>query len=185
MLKDVYRQASSGMRKAVEALEGNLAVLRTSRASPALLGRVMVHAYGGQLPLQQVASITTPDVRTLSLQVWDKSLVSEVMKAIQTSDLNINPTNTGEAILLALPPLTEERRRDLVKSAHRQSEEARVAVRLSRREALEKVKKLQKAGLISEDELRDSEKEIRRLHDEHIAKIEAVLKHKEKEITSG
>lgn len=170
------------MQKAVDAARREFASVRTGRASPALLERVTVDYYGVPTPITQVATVTAPEPRLLVIQPWDKSLVREIERAIQKSELGLTPTTDGAVIRLPIPPLTGERRRDLVKLVHRQAEEARVAVRNIRRDHKEKLERLQKAGELSEDETRRAIDELQKLTDRFIGEIDALLAAKEKEI---
>jgi len=170
------------MQKAVDAARREFASVRTGRASPALLERVTVDYYGVPTPITQVATVTAPEPRLLVIQPWDKSLVREIERAIQKSELGLTPTNDGAVIRLPIPPLTGERRRDLVKLVHRQAEEARVAIRNIRRDHKEKLERLQKAGELSEDETRRAIDELQKLTDRFIGEIDALLAAKEKEI---
>ncbi len=174
--------AKTHMHKAVEAAKREFGSVRTGRASPALLERVMVDYYGVSTPVTQVASITVPDPRLLVIQPWDKSLVREVERAIQKSELGLVPSNDGAVIRLPIPSLTGERRKELVKVVHKQAEEARVSVRNVRRDHKEKLERLEKKGDLSEDETRRAVDELQKLTDQHIREIETLLAAKEKEI---
>jgi ribosome recycling factor len=178
----VVADAKVHMQKAVDAARREFASVRTGRASPALLERVTVDYYGVPTPITQVATVTAPEPRLLVIQPWDKSLVREIERAIQKSELGLTPTNDGAVIRLPIPPLTGERRRDLVKLVHRQAEEARVAIRNIRRDHKEKLERLQKAGELSEDETRRAIDELQKLTDRFIGEIDALLAAKEKEI---
>lgn len=170
------------MDKTIEALRGEFAKLRTGRASVAILDGVRVDSYGSMMPLNQVASVSVSDSRSIAISPWDKSLLQAIEKAIHKAELGLQPVNDGKLIRISIPPLTEERRKDLVKVAKKAAEESRVAVRNSRRDANEAVKKLQKDGKISEDDLKKWEAEIQKMTDSFIANIETVLANKEKEI---
>ncbi|MBI2068305.1 MAG: ribosome recycling factor [Deltaproteobacteria bacterium] len=175
-------EARVRMGKAIEALKGEFAKLRTGRASPNLLDHVVVDCYGSSMPLNQIASLSIPESRTIVITPWDKSTLSEIDKAIKKSDLGLNPINDGKVVRIGLPSPTEERRKELVKQAKKMAEEGRVAVRNVRREANEVAKKLQKGGKISEDELRKGEVEIQKLTDQFTSQVDQLLTHKEKEI---
>lgn len=170
------------MTKAVEVLKTELAKFRTGRASPALLEGVKVEYYGSVLPLNQVATLSIPESRTIAITPWDKTAIPAIEKAIQKSDLGLTPINDGKLVRVTLPTPTEERRKELVKQAKKIAEEARVAVRNARRESNETLKKVQKEGKISEDELRKGETEIQKMTDQFIAQVDQFLSHKEKEI---
>lgn len=178
----VVADAKAHMQKAVEAAKREFASVRTGRASPALLERVTVDYYGTPTPITQVATVTVPEARLLVIQPWDKSLVREIERAIQKSDLGLVPASDGALIRLPIPSLTGERRRDLVKLVHKQAEEARVAVRNIRRDNKDKLERLEKKAELSEDETRRAVDELQKLTDRHIAEIEALVTAKEKEI---
>lgn len=177
-LKDIRKR----MDKAVEVFRHELAGLRTGRASTSLLEPIHVHAYGTEMPLNQVATVSAPEPRLLVVQVWDKGLVKAVEKAIRESDLGLNPMTEGNVIRVPLPELSEERRRELVKVAHRYAEQARVAVRNIRRDAMDTLKRLEREGEISQDEHRRLADQVQKLTDEHIAAIDRLLEQKEKDI---
>lgn len=173
--------AEERMEKAIGSLKRELASLRAGRATPALLDRIQVEYYGTMTPLNQLANINTPDSRTLLIQPWDKSSVSAIEKAILKSELGLTPTSDGTTIRLSIPPLTEERRGELVKMTKKYGEEAKVAVRNIRRDANDEIKKLEKSA-ISEDESRRHQEDIQKTTDKYIAEIDKVLAAKEKEI---
>ena len=175
--------AKTHMQKAVEAAKREFASVRTGRASPALLERVMVDYYGVATPVTQVASVTVPDARLLVIQPWDKSIIKDVEKAIQKSELGLTPSVDGTVIRLPIPSLTGERRKELVKVVHKQAEEARIAVRNIRRDCKDRLEKLEKKGDLSEDESRRAVDELQKLTDQHVKEIDALLAAKEKEIT--
>jgi ribosome recycling factor len=170
------------MQGAVEALKHDFGGLRTGRASISLLEPVHVEAYGASMPLNQVATITVPEPRLLSVQVWDRGLVIAVEKAIRASNLGLNPQTEGQVIRLRMPDLTQERRKELVKVAHQYAEKARIAVRNVRRDGMDHLKQLEKAHLMSEDEHRDKSDEVQKMTDETIREIDAALAAKENEI---
>jgi len=178
-MKAIQSDARERMGKAIEALENNLSVLRTGRANPGILKKVLVDYYGSTVPIDQVASITTPDARTLVITPWDRGALNPIEKAIRDSDLGLNPNNKGDTIFISLPMLTEERRKDLVKNARNYAEDARIAVRNLRKQALDEVKKV--AG-VGDDEIKRGEAEVQKLTDEFIARVEATFHKKEQEI---
>ena len=173
------KAASQQMDKAVEALRREFSSVRTGKASPALLDTVKVEAYGSHLPLNQVATVSAPEPRLLLVQPWDRGMLGPVEKAIQTSDLGLNPSNDGKIIRVPIPALTEERRKEYVKLLHKMAEEARVSVRHARKEANDEIKQRQKDGELSEDEARRETDEVQKLTDSHIQGIEDLLRHKE------
>jgi ribosome recycling factor len=181
-MKTVLAETRERMQRSLEAFEQNIGAVRTGRANPAVLGRVHVDYYGASMPLPQLATITSPDARTLVITPFDKSSIAAIEKAILESDLGFNPNNQGDNIFISVPPLTDERRRDLVKTVHQMAEEARVAVRNIRRDANERLKALQKEGGLSEDELRRAEADVQKATDEFIAKIDQRTKTKETDI---
>jgi ribosome recycling factor len=174
--------AAEKMDKAVSVLKEELAGIRTGRATPALLSRLVVDYYGTLVPIQQLASFSVPEPRTLVIQPFDKNAISAMERAIQASDVGITPSNDGQVIRLGFPPLTEERRKDLIKLVHHRGEEGRVAVRNIRRHSKEGLERLEREGGISEDDLVRSEKELQKLTDKHVALIDEVVAHKEQEL---
>jgi ribosome recycling factor len=178
----IQNEMKQRMEKALEALRGEFTKLRTGRASISLLDGVRVECYGNKMPLNQVATLNTPDSRTIMMTPWDKTVIPEIERAIQKSDLGLQPVNDGKTIRINIPALTEERRKEFVKIAKRVTEEGRVSIRNVRRDANEGVKKLQKEGNLSEDDLKKSETEIQKTTDHYIAQVESLLAHKEKEI---
>jgi ribosome recycling factor len=170
------------MKKTCEALESKFATIRAGRANAAVLDQITVDYYGSPTPINQVASIATPDARSLLIQPWDASILKGIEKAILTSDLGIHPQNDGRMIRLVFPPLTEERRNELVKQTKKYGEEAKVAVRNIRRDAIEKFKKQQKASEITEDDYKNVEKDIQKLTDDFTKEIEKIMAAKEKEL---
>ncbi len=176
------QDAKIRMDKTNEALKKDFSGLRTGRASTALLDGIMVEAYGSVVPLKQVANISVPEARLLTVQVWDKSMAKGVEKAIRSSELGLNPASDGQVIRIPIPPLTEERRLELIKVAGKYTEQARVAVRNIRREAMDAVKKMQKDGKISEDEQKKYESEIQTMTDAAVKAADDALKAKEQEI---
>lgn len=182
MIQDVLKDARTRMQKAVEATARELATLRTGRASPALLEHIKVEYYGTQVPLNQLASISVPEPRLLVVQPWDRNAVKAIEKAILQSELGLVPSSDGVVLRIPIPPLTEERRRDLVRVARKHAEEGRVAVRNVRREVRETIEELDEASEISEDEARRAQEELQKLTDRFIAEIDALLQKKEAEI---
>ncbi|HEX2646460.1 MAG TPA: ribosome recycling factor [Candidatus Dormibacteraeota bacterium] len=178
-LAEHVKQAKQAMDKAVEAVKREFATVRTGKATTALLDLVRVEAYGSEMPLTQVASVAAPEPKLLTVQPWDRSLMKAVEKAILASDLGLTPSNDGTIIRIPLPPLTEERRRELVKVVHKFAEEGRVAIRHARTEAIARTKKTEH---VSDDEKKHTEKEVQKLHDERLKHVEEALKAKEAEI---
>ena len=176
------KDAAEKMDKAIGVLKDELSGVRTGRATPASLHRLTVDYYGSQVPIQQLASFSVPEPRMLLVQPFDKNSIGAMEKAIQSSDLGITPSNDGNVIRLAFPPLTEERRKDLIKVVHHRGEEGRVAVRNVRRHSKEELERLEREGTISEDDLVRAEKELQKLTDKHVADIDDVVAHKETEL---
>ena len=176
------KEGSDKMEKAVTHLKEDLAGIRTGRASASVLNRITVEYYGTPVPLNQLASINVPEPRTLMVQPFDKGALGAIEKAIQTSDLGITPSNDGNVIRLGFPPLTQERRKELVKQLHGRAEEGRVAVRNVRRHAKEQMEKLEKDSAISQDELARGEKELQKLTDRFVTEIDEIQRHKEQEL---
>lgn len=181
-VEEALREAGQKMDKAIVVLKDELAGVRTGRASPALLSRIVVDYYGTQVPIQQLASFSVPEPRTLMIQPYDKNAISSMEKAIMSSDLGITPSNDGNVIRLSFPPLTEERRKELVKLVHHRGEEARVAVRNIRRHSKDELENLEREGAISEDDLVRSEKDLQKVTDQHVAEVDEVVAHKEAEL---
>ena len=181
-MQNVLSSCESRMDKCVSSLENEYLSMRTGRASAALFDKIKVDYYGTETPLNQVASISSPEARLIVIQPWDKSVLAAIEKAIQKSELGLNPSNDGKLIRVNFPPLTEDRRKELAKSAKALAENARVAVHNVRRDAMEELKKLQKAGDISEDEQKDGETRIQKMTDKAVEKIAKVAESKEKEI---
>ncbi|AGK53081.1 MAG: frr [Bacillus sp. (in: firmicutes)] len=182
MPKQVIANTKDKMSKAISAYTRELASIRAGRANASLLDKLTVEYYGAPTPVNQIAGISVPEARLLVIQPYDKTILGDIEKAILKSDLGLNPSNDGSIIRLAIPQLTEERRKELVKVIKRDSEEAKVAVRNIRRDANEDLKKLEKNGDITEDELRGYNDNIQKLTDDHISKIDGITKDKEKEI---
>ena len=177
-----YKDFESRMKKTCDSLTTQLATLRAGRANAAVLDQIQVDYYGSPTPIQQLASIATPDARTLLIQPWYGSVLKGIEKAILASELGINPQNDGRQIRLVFPPLTEERRRELVKQTKKYAEESKVAIRNIRRDAIEKFKKQQKASEITEDDYKIAEKDIQKLTDEYIKELDKIADKKEKEL---
>ncbi|TQI81912.1 ribosome recycling factor [Serratia fonticola] len=182
MINEIRKDADSRMEKSVEAFKNQISKIRTGRASPSILDGIMVEYYGSATPLRQLANITVEDSRTLAINLFDRSLGSAVEKAIMSSDLGLNPNSAGSVIRVPLPPLTEERRKDLIKVVRGEAEQGRVAVRNVRRDANDKVKALLKDKEISEDEDRRSQEDIQKMTDAYIKLLDAALADKEKEL---
>ncbi len=182
MVKDALREAEERMKGAVRALEETLNTVRTGRASPALVEKLMVDYYGTPTPLMQLATISAPEPRLLTIKPFDASSLKNIEKAIQASDLSLTPSNDGKLIRLNIPPLNEERRRELVKVVHHRLEDARVAVRNVRRDVHNDLREFEKEKLISEDELKRGEDELQKLTDKYVEQVEALGKKKEEEI---
>jgi ribosome recycling factor len=170
------------MKKTVASLKEGFAALRTGRASASLFDKIRVDCYGDKSPLNQVANISIPEARLIVIQPWDKALIAEIEKAIRTSELSLNPSNDGKVIRISIPPLTEERRKELVKLAKSQTEQSRVAIRNIRRDGNDELKKIQKNGELTEDEESRNAEELQKLTDGYIGKVNQALEEKEKEI---
>jgi len=182
MLQEIMKDANERMDKSVESLRGELKKLRTGRAHTSLLDHITVEYYGADVPLSQVANVGVEDSRTLTITPWERQMVSVVEKAIMTSDLGLNPNTAGNVIRVPLPPLTEERRRDMVKVVRHEGENAKVAVRNIRRDALHHVKELLKEKEITEDDDRRAQDEVQTLTDKHIGLVDTVVAEKEQEL---
>lgn len=182
LIDEMLKDAEGRMRKSVESSRGELATVRTGRASPHLLDRIMVDYYGSQTPLKQLANIATSDARLLTVTPFDKGSIGEIEKAIQESDVGLTPSNDGSVIRLQIPELTEERRREMVKVVHGVAEEGRVAVRNIRRDTMQDLRDLKKEGEAGEDDERRAEAALQKQTDEAIAEIDSLLEGKEQEI---
>ncbi len=182
MVDDLYGDAERRMQKAVEALKQDISSIRTGRASSALIERITVDYYGTPTPINQVASISVPEARLLVIQPWDRKLLTDIEKAIQKSDLGINPNNDGQVIRLAVPPLNEERRREMVKTLHKKLDEHKVAIRNIRRDTQDKFRDREKKKEITEDELKRSTDRLQKLTDRFVDEMDKVGKSKEQEI---
>jgi len=181
-MQDVISANEERMKKAVASLKDGFSSLRTGRASASLFDRIRVDAYGEKSPLNQVANISVPEARLIVIQPWDKGLITEIEKAIRSSELSLNPSNDGKVIRISIPPLTEERRKELVKAAKNNAEQSRVAVRNIRRDGNEELKKLLKDTKITQDDESKGTDELQKLTDSYINQINKVLEEKEKEI---
>ena len=182
MINEIKQDAEARMEKSLEALPGHIAKIRTGRAQPSLLDAIQVEYYGAATPLRQLANVVAEDARTLAVTVFDRSLISAVEKAILTSDLGLNPSSAGTTIRVPLPPLTEERRRDLIKIVKSEGEQGKVAIRNVRRDANDKIKALLKDKEISENDQHKAEEIIQKVTDSYIKKVDEILADKEKEL---
>jgi ribosome recycling factor len=182
MIKDIIKVASDKMSKAVEHIRTEFIKIRTGKASIGILDDIKVDYYGNPSPLNQVGNISTPDFHTITIQPWDKTIISVIEKSILNSNLGLNPTNDGNVVRIPIPPLTEERRKEIVKVVKHKAEEGKVAVRNIRREQIDHLKKTEKEEHISEDDRKHGETEIQKLTDKYIKEIDEVLSKKEKEI---
>lgn len=182
MIKDIINETDSRMKKTIEHLTQDLATLRAGRANPAMVDRLMVSYYGQATPLNQLANITVPEPRLLVIQPWDKSSIPDIEKAVMKSDLGINPSNDGNVIRLAVPQLTEERRKEIVKIVKKRGEEAKVAVRNIRREQNDFIKAAEKDKVVSEDESKKGMEEVQKITDKYIKDIDSIMAAKEKDI---
>ena len=181
-MKPETKKAEEKMQKALSALNANFNTIRAGRANPAVLDRITVEYYGTPTPLNQMAAISVPDPRTLMISPWDRSTLKSIEKAIQTSDLGINPNNDGSVIRLVFPPMTSERRNELAKEVHKMAEEGKIALRNIRRDAMDKLKAQKKNGEITEDDVKDGEKEIQKVTDKYVKEADAMVDKKIKEI---
>lgn len=184
MISDIQQNAATRMGKSIESLKHEFSKIRTGRAHPSLLDQITVPYYGNESPLSQVANVSVEDARTLSITPWEKNMVSVIEKAILKSDLGLNPATNGMVIRIPLPPLTEERRRSLVKVVKNEAENGRVAIRNIRRDANAEIKDALKEKLISEDEARGAEEKIQKLTDQYIKEVEKLLETKEADLLS-
>ncbi|SDM65070.1 ribosome recycling factor [Fictibacillus solisalsi] len=182
MAKEILTNAEDRMKKGISSFQRELSTIRAGRANPALLDRVQVDYYGAQTPINQLAGISVPEARLLVIQPYDKSALNDVEKAIQKSDLGLTTSNDGQVIRIAIPPLTEERRKELVKLVKKYGEEAKVALRNVRRDANDELKKAEKDGEITEDELRRYNEDVQKLTDKYIGEVDTIASSKEKEI---
>ena len=184
MIEDIFKDTKAKMEKAVAAIKQDLAKIRTGRAHPSLLDHIRVSYYGSEVPLGQVANVTTEDARTLAITPWEREMIAVIEKAIMESDLGINPMTAGNVIRVPIPPLTEERRKELIKVARHEAEQGRISIRNLRREANAELKEALKEKLISEDEERKGEERIQKLTDQYISQIDHLLAEKEKDLLS-
>jgi len=182
MIKEILKETEKKMQKSVHSLKQEFATIRTGRATPSLLDTVRVNYYGTPTPLKQLASITTPQPNLLLLRIWDKTAVKEIEKAILKEDLGLVPQTEGETIKIPIPPLSEERREELVKIVKRVAEEGKVSIRANRRHARERLEELKKKGEIPEDDAFRAEKELQKITDTYIEEVDKLLQMKEKEI---
>ncbi len=183
-MKETLVKVEEKMKKSIDALGNDFASVRAGRANPHVLDRIMVEYYGVPTPLQQVGNITVPEARILQIQPWEKTLLKAIEKAINESDLGINPTNDGNVIRLVFPELTEERRKDLTKELKKKGEASKVAIRNIRRDALDTFKKMEKANEITKDEVETAEKDVQKITDKFVAEIDSMVDKKSKEILS-
>jgi ribosome recycling factor len=182
MINDITSDADDAMKKAVDSFRRDLQKIRTGRANTSMLDGIKVDYYGTPTPVNQVATVQVVDARLITVKPWEKNMIAVIDKAIRASDLGINPVADAELVRLPIPPLTQDRRRELAKVVGKQTEEARVAVRAARRDAMDMVKDAEKDGDITEDERKNGEKKIQELTDKHIATVDDIAKNKEKEI---
>lgn len=181
-MENVLKETRERMQKSIDAFAQNVGAVRTGRANPAVLNRVNVDYYGSKMPLTQVATVSSPDPRTLLITPFDKSAIADIEKAIQESDLGLNPNNQGDNVFITVPPLNDERRRDLVKSVKNMAEEAKVALRNIRRDANEELKMMQKENMLTEDDLRQGENDVQKLTDQFVSDVDQRVKNKEADI---
>ena len=181
-MEQVFQTAKEKMNKTVNAMMGEFATIRVGRANPSVLDKVLVDYYGAPTPVNQMAAVSVPEPRTLLITPWDKSTLKAIEKAIQTSDLGINPQNDGRVLRLIFPPLTEDHRKELVKTVGKTAEEAKVAIRSIRRDCIEKLKAMKKGSEITEDDLKDGENELQKITDKFTKEIDSIAQAKEKEI---
>nr|WP_297279292.1 ribosome recycling factor [uncultured Butyricicoccus sp.] len=181
-MKEIIKQHEEKMGKTIDVLSKELAAIRAGRANPGVLNKLTVEYYGTPTPLPQVAAVSSPDPRTLQIQPWDASILRQIEKAIQTSDLGLNPQNDGKCIRLSFPPLTEERRKELIKQCSKTGEEAKVAIRNIRRDAMDKFKDRKKKSEMTEDEVKDAEQQMQKITDKYVKEIDGIVAKKSKEL---
>jgi ribosome recycling factor len=181
-MKNTYKDTESKMDKIIHFLKEELLVIRAGRANPAVLNKVYVDYYGAPTPINQVANVSIPEPRMLVIQPWDANIIGEIEKAILKSDIGITPVNDGKLLRLAFPALTEERRKELIKSVHKKGEDSKVAIRTIRRDVLDKYKEEKKKSIITEDDFKDIEKDIQEITDNYCKEIDDLIKDKEKEL---
>lgn len=182
MDKEVYKPIEEKMNKTIHVLRNNLSGIRAGRANPSILDKITIEYYGTPTPINQVASVSVPEARVILIQPWEAKLVKDIEKEIQKSDIGINPNNDGKVIRLVFPALTEERRRDLTKTVKKEGEESKVAIRAIRRDSIETMKAKKKISEITEDDLKDAEKDIQTITDRYIADIDRIVEAKDREI---
>jgi len=183
MNKDDYAEYTDRMQKTLDVMQQNFAAVRAGRANAAVLDQIRVDYYGTPTPINQIASIASPDPRTLTIQPWDAGTMKLIEKAIQASDLGINPQNDGRVIRLAFPQLTEERRKELIKQVRKYGEDSKTAIRNIRRDAMDSFKKQQKKSEITEDDLKNAEKDVQKITDDYISDVDKLVAKKEKELS--
>ncbi|MBQ0145658.1 MAG: ribosome recycling factor [Lachnospiraceae bacterium] len=181
-MKEVIKQFEEKMSKSIDVLQEDFASIRAGRANPHLLDKIKVDYYGTPTPIQQVGNISVPEARIILITPWEKTLLKEIERSINQADIGINPTNDGTAIRLVFPELTEDRRKELAKDIKKKGEETKVAIRNIRRDAVDKIKKMEKASEITEDDLKDGEEQVQKATDEAIKKVDKVVENKTKEI---
>ena len=179
-----FNEFEERMEKTISVFEENLSEIRAGRANPAILNKITVNYYGTATPINQVAGISVPEARLIVIQPWDVSLLKEIEKEILKADIGINPNNDGKVIRLAFPELNEERRKEIVKDIRKMAEEAKIAVRSTRRDAIDEFRKMQKDSTITEDELKSAEDEVQKITDKFVEEIDSILANKEKEVMS-
>ena len=184
MIKDIIKKAEDKMKKTMMVLKSDLSTMKAGRANPTMLDRIQVEYYGSMVPLSQVGNISAPEPRVLLIQPWEKSILKDIERSILKSDLGINPSNDGTVIRLMVPELTEETRKNLVKSIKKAGEDSKVAIRSIRRESNDKIKNLKKDGNLSEDEVKNVEEDIQKLTDNYIKQVDIIIDDKEKEVMS-
>ncbi len=182
MVKDILDEGRTSMEKAIKALRRDMARVRTGRASTSLLDDVKIDYYGTPTPLSQVANLSVPEPRLITIQPWEKNLISDIERAIYKSDLGLNPSSDGVLIRLPIPALTEERRKEMAKQVRRMGEEAKISIRSARRDANETLKLLEKDKEITADDLKQGEKDVQQLTDDYVAKVDSIVKEKEQEL---
>jgi ribosome recycling factor len=182
MDKELYKPIEEKMKKTINVLKDNLANIRAGRANPQILDRLTIDYYGAPTPINQVATVSVPEARVILIQPWEAKLLKDIEKEIQKSDIGINPNNDGKVIRLVFPALTEERRKELTKTSKKEGEDAKVAIRAIRRDSIESMKTKKKNSEITEDDLKDAEKDIQNLTDKYIADIDHIIEAKDKEI---
>lgn len=182
MYKDLIKSSEETMKKSIAFLKDELGTIRAGKANPKLVDKISVSYYGTMTPINQVANISVPDPRSIIIQPWDGSLIKDIERAILTSELGINPSNDGKLIRLVIPPLTEERRKDLLKVVKKETENSKIAIRNIRRDAIEEFKKMEKTSELTKDDLKKAEEEAQKITDKYIKLVDDIYKEKEKEI---